>query len=58
MPASITPGYYRFEFGLAFPESNAGVPPPKPLYLTSSGEGKQLTIEPHDTSGKLLQEVN
>jgi len=47
MPA-IIPGSYLIKFGLEFidSESNSNLPPPKPLYLTNNGEGKQLTVEP------------
>lgn len=52
--ASVTPGFYHIQFGLAF--SAANLPTPLPLYLTHNGEGKQLTLE-HPT-GQLNQEVN
>jgi hypothetical protein len=51
--ASVTPGFYHLQFGLAF--SGADIPPPKPLYLTHNGEGKQLTLE--HSNGQLNQEV-
>ena len=51
--ASVTPGFYHIQFGLAF--SAANLPTPLPLYLTHNGEGKQLTLE-HPT-GQLNQEV-
>ena len=34
---------FLFQFGIDFP--NANLPNPGPSYLTSHGEGKQLTIE-------------
>ena len=34
---------FLFQFGIDFP--NANLPNPGPWYLTSHGEGKQLTIE-------------
>ena len=42
MPAP-TGGTYLLQFGLDF--SNANLPNPGRSYLTSHGEGKQLTIE-------------
>ena len=39
---------------------NAQVPPLKPLYLTSSGEGKQLTVTVEHPTGHVnqLKEIN
>ena len=37
---------YLFQYGLEFPNVNA--PNPGPRYLTSHGEGKQLTVEPQN----------
>ena len=51
----IIPGFYLIEYGLEF-SAEANLPPPKPLYLTNNGEGKQLTVE-EPTHG-LNQEVN
>ena len=54
MPATNAPagGTYLLQFGLDFNSPN-----PRPLYLTSHGEGKQLTIEPK-SSNQHNQEVN
>ena len=54
--ATIVLGVYHLQFGLEFSESNANIPPPKPLHLTSNGEGKQLTVE--KPTGQLDQEIN
>ena len=57
MPAStpsVIPGFYHLQFGLAF--SSANLPRPDPLYLTSNGEEKQLTLE--RPTGQPNQEVN
>ena len=53
MPAP-TGGTYLLQFGLEF--SIANLPNPGPWYLTSHGEGKQLTIE--HTNNHHNQEVS
>ena len=62
MTAPLIPGFYNLQFGLAFPgvdgaEPNVKLPTPDPLYLTRSGDGKQLTLE-KKISGNINQEVN
>ena len=52
----ITPGTYIIEYGIEYSKGANSAPTPSPLYLTSNGEGKQLTVE-HPT-GALTQEVS
>ena len=53
----VLPGIYHIQFGLEI-LAEANLSPPMPLYLTSNGEGKQLTIEHPLATGKDKQEVN
>ena len=51
---SIVPGVYNLQ--LRFDFSAQANLPPKPMYLTDNGEGKQLTVE--NPTGRQNQEVN
>jgi hypothetical protein len=51
--ASVIPGIYYLQSG------RGSWIPPNPLYLTNSGNGKQLTVEPrHPVTIPPTQEVN
>ena len=52
-PSYVAPGTYHIQLSLLTIQP---VPGPKPYYLTSNGEGNQLTLE-HPT-GHANQEVN